>query len=91
MHIGSPFLRIVLIIASFLTTTKYQEKVSRMSNIREFKIEVLEEDIEDLKRRLVSTRWPEKETVEDWTQGIPDAYMRELSEYWLHEYDWRAR
>ena len=56
-----------------------------MSNIREFKIEVLEEDIEDLKRRLVSTRWPEKETVEDWTQGIPDAYMRELSEYWLHE------
>ena len=51
-----------------------------MSNTREFKIEVLEEDIEDLKRRLVSTRWPEKETVEDWTQGIPDAYMRELSE-----------
>ena len=80
MRIGSPFLRIVLIIASFLTTTKYQEKVSQMSNIREFKIEVLEEDIEDLKRRLVSTRWPEKETVEDWTQGIPDAYMRELSE-----------
>ena len=34
-----------------------------MSNTREFKIEVLEEDIEDLKRRLVSTRWPEKETV----------------------------
>ena len=74
-----------------MTTTKYQEKVSRMSNTREFKIEVLEEDIEDLKRRLVSTRWPEKETVEDWTQGIPDAYMRELSDYWLHEYDWRAR
>ena len=62
-----------------------------MSNTREFKIEVLEEDIEDLKRRIVSTRWPEKETVEDWTQGVPDAYMRELSEYWLNEYDWRAR
>ena len=62
-----------------------------MNNIREFKIKVLEEDIEDLKRRLVSTRWPEKETVEDWTQGIPDAYMRELSEYWLHEYNWQAR
>lgn len=60
-----------------------------MSAITPFKVEVPEADIEDLRERLARTRWPEKETVEDWSQGIPLSYVQEVAEYWCTEYDWR--
>lgn len=47
--------------------------------------------IADLKERLARTRWPAPETVEDWSQGVPLAYAKELAEYWRTEYDWAAR
>jgi len=47
------------------------------------------EQLNDLKRRLGGTRWPETETVTDWSQGVPLARMRALVEHWLHAYDWR--
>jgi hypothetical protein len=53
-----------------------------------FRIDVPQADIEDLRDRLRRTRWPEAETVEDWSQGTPLAYARELCRYWLDEYDW---
>ncbi len=59
--------------------------------IRPFNIAVSDEILDDLKRRLANTRWPEKETVNDWTQGIPLAYTQEICNYWLNNYDWRAR
>ena len=62
-----------------------------MSEIREFQIEVADEVLDDLKERLSKTRWPNKETTEDWSQGIPLGYMKELCNYWQHNYDWRAR
>ena len=64
-----------------------------MSNelIKPFKIAVKDEVLSDLKLRLANTRWPEKETVDDWSQGIPLAYTQEVCRYWLEEYDWRAR
>jgi len=46
--------------------------------------------IEDLRARLRNTRWPEPETVTDWSQGTPLAYTRELCRYWLEDYDWPA-
>jgi pimeloyl-ACP methyl ester carboxylesterase len=55
-----------------------------------FRIEVPEGQLDDLRERLARTRWPERETVEDWTQGIPLAYTRELCEHWRERYDWRA-
>jgi pimeloyl-ACP methyl ester carboxylesterase len=55
-----------------------------------FRIEVSDADLDDLKRRIRGTRWPNPEPVDDWTQGIPLAYMRELAEYWAEKYDWRA-
>jgi pimeloyl-ACP methyl ester carboxylesterase len=58
--------------------------------IRPFQIETPEEDLEDLRRRLRATRWPDAETVDDWSQGIPLAYVVELCEYWAEKYDWRA-
>jgi len=56
--------------------------------IREFRIEVPEADLRDLRERLRRTRWPERET--DPSQGAPLSYLRELCSYWAEEYDWRA-
>ena len=52
-------------------------------------IAVPEVDLEDLRDRLRRTRWPERETVDDWSQGIPLAYVQDLCETWAEEYDWR--
>ncbi|OMB97278.1 epoxide hydrolase [Mycobacterium sp. NS-7484] len=59
--------------------------------IKPFRIAIPDADLDDLKDRLKRTRWPEVETVDDWTQGSPLAYTRELATYWADEYDWRAR
>jgi pimeloyl-ACP methyl ester carboxylesterase len=58
--------------------------------ITPFRIEVPEATLDDLRRRLEHTRWPERETVEDWSQGVPLAYMKDLCGYWAHVYDWRT-
>lgn len=59
------------------------------SSIRPFPIEVPQAAIEDLHRRLDSARWPERETVEDPSQGVPLERLRELVAYWRETYDWR--
>jgi pimeloyl-ACP methyl ester carboxylesterase len=58
--------------------------------VTRFRVEIPEADLRDLRGRLARTRWPEAETVEDWSQGVPLAYMRELCAYWADRYDWRA-
>ena len=62
-----------------------------MSEITPFTIDVADTDLDDLRRRLAATRWPEAETVDDWEQGIPLAYTQELAAYWAEQYDWRSR
>jgi pimeloyl-ACP methyl ester carboxylesterase len=57
--------------------------------IRPFKIHVSEADLEDLKKRLRATRWPEPQTVPDWSQGVPLDYLQKICEYWARDYDWR--
>ncbi|TDH56463.1 epoxide hydrolase [Mycobacterium eburneum] len=59
--------------------------------MQRFRIDVPEDVLVDLRRRLAATRWPEAECVDDWSQGIPLAYVRELADYWAAGYDWRAR
>ena len=59
-------------------------------SIAAFHIDIPQADLDDLHERLRRTRWPEPETVDDWSQGIPLAYTRELCRYWLEEYDWQA-
>jgi hypothetical protein len=56
-----------------------------------FRIETAEAELADLRARLRNTRWPERETVSDWSQGVPLGYLRELCRYWAEEYDWPAR
>jgi epoxide hydrolase len=55
-----------------------------------FRIAVPEADLADLRDRLRRTRWPQRETVDDWSQGMPLAYLQDLCRYWAEEYDWRA-
>ena len=57
--------------------------------LRNFRVEVGEEQLVHLRDRLRATRWPDRETVEDWSQGVPLAYVEELCRYWAEEYDWR--
>lgn len=60
-------------------------------SITPFKIDIGDAQLDDLKRRLRATRWPDKETPGDWSQGIPLQYMQEVVAYWAETYDWRAR
>jgi len=56
-----------------------------------FRIETSPDELDDLRARLHRTRWPEKETVGDWSQGVPLGYLRELCQYWEQKYEWAPR
>jgi epoxide hydrolase len=55
-----------------------------------FRIDIPQDTLDDLRARLAGTRWPEAETVADWSQGVPLGYLRELCRHWADGYDWRA-
>jgi len=57
--------------------------------IRPFTVDIPEADLKDLRERIVNTRWPEKETVPDQSQGTQLATIQELARYWASDYDWR--
>lgn len=62
-----------------------------MGEIAPFTIAVSADALSDLRTRLARTRWPERETVDDWNQGMPLAWLQALCAYWADGYDWRAR
>jgi pimeloyl-ACP methyl ester carboxylesterase len=57
--------------------------------IRPFHVDIPAEALDDLRRRIAATQWPEKETVPDDSQGVPLATMQKLARYWATDYDWR--
>ena len=59
--------------------------------VKPFRIAVSDDILTDLKSRLRQTRWPEAELVEDWSQGVPLAWIKEVCRYWAEQYDWRSR
>lgn len=61
-----------------------------MTAIRPFRLAIAEAQLTDLAHRIDLTRWPEREAVEDWSQGVPLAKIQELVAYWRDGYDWRA-
>src|ERR1700719_142505 len=63
--------------------------VAEDDGIKPFRIDVPDEEIAELRRRIAATRWPERETVTDDSQGVPLELMRELARYWGTDYDWR--
>ena len=58
--------------------------------IEPFRIEVTEAELDDLRRRIDATRWPDQIPGSGWTYGTDGAYLRPLADYWAEGYDWRA-
>ncbi|HSS09936.1 MAG TPA: epoxide hydrolase N-terminal domain-containing protein, partial [Acidimicrobiales bacterium] len=61
--------------------------IQTSADIRPFHIDVPEEKLDDLRRRIAATRWPNNELVVDRSQGVQLEAMREVAHYWLDEYD----
>ncbi len=73
-----------------ISTTKKGSKQADDNTIRPFpNVNVAEADLTELRRRIDNTRWPERETVTDATQGVQLATTEALARYWATEYDWR--
>ena len=73
-------------------TTSAQGSTSQASDknaIRQFHVNVPEAELTELRRRINATKWPERETVTDATQGVQLATMQALARYWATDYDWR--
>ena len=65
-----------------------QQTSSEKTAIRPFHVHFPEADLAELRRRINATRWHERETVTDDSQGVPLVMMQELSRYWASDYDW---
>jgi pimeloyl-ACP methyl ester carboxylesterase len=63
--------------------------VDTATDIRSFHVDIPDEALEDLRRRIAAARWPSKELVEDTSQGVQSKMLQELARYWETEYDWR--
>ena len=59
------------------------------NEIRPFHVDIPDEALDDLRRRIAATRWPTKELVEDRSQGVQPATMQALARYWASDHDWR--
>ena len=64
--------------------------VAEDATVRPFRVSFPDEDLAELRRRIDATRWPERETVDDDSQGVPLETMRELARHWATDYDWRG-
>ena len=71
------------------TETAIAPSLLTTESFRPFEFHASQADLDDLKRRVIATRWPEKEPVNDLTQGVPLATMKAVAKYWAAEYDWR--
>ena len=76
-------------LASTTSATEKQPASSDEATVRPFRVNTPQAALDELRRRIVATQWPEKETVSDQSQGVPLATMRELARYWATDYDWR--
>jgi pimeloyl-ACP methyl ester carboxylesterase len=65
--------------------------MTNQSEIRPFRIEIPQADLDDLRSRLANTRWPARPRVDDWSRGVPVDYLKELAGYWAAGFDWRAQ
>ena len=68
----------------------FNDKIVLDKMIRPFKIRIPQSDLDELRRRLLATRWPDKETVTDQSQGVRMEKLKELVDYWTSAYNWRS-
>ncbi|MFD8078466.1 epoxide hydrolase family protein [Streptomyces sp. NPDC059718] len=71
------------------TPDAVRERAPEGTGIRPFHVDIPEADLAELRRRVNGTRWPDRETVPDQSQGVQLATMRDLTRYWGSDYDWR--
>ena len=71
------------------TSPRYTAQDTAATDIRPFRVNVPQADLDDLRQRLAATRWPSQELVGDRSQGVQLATMRELTRYWMTDHDWR--
>ena len=74
-------------VAMTMTTAELAPTLA--ADIRPFRVEVSERDLDELRARIDATRWPTRELVADRSQGVQLAALQELSRFWASEYDWR--
>src|SRR5262245_39770644 len=65
------------------------EQTTDKAAVRSCRFEAADAELDDMRRRIVATRWPEKEAVSDTSQGVPLAPLQDLARYWATDYDWR--
>ncbi|MGA8721832.1 MAG: epoxide hydrolase, partial [Solirubrobacteraceae bacterium] len=70
-------------------TTSMDPAAGDNTAIRPFQVGFSEAELADLRKRISATRWPERETVTDDSQGVPLQTMQDLAQYWATDYDWR--
>jgi pimeloyl-ACP methyl ester carboxylesterase len=75
--------------AKAMGTTEVAQQATGDTSIRPFRVNTSEAELADMRRRINATRWPERETVADTSQGVPLAVMQTLASYWATGYDWR--
>ena len=75
--------------ANAMGTTEVAQQATGDTSIRPFRVNTSEAELADMRRRINATRWPERETVADTSQGVPLAVMQTLASYWATGYDWR--
>jgi pimeloyl-ACP methyl ester carboxylesterase len=81
--------QIALCLAASICAGQVGHTDTSNQQIRPFKVHVSDDALADLRQRLDQTRWPDRETVSDRSQGVPLAMMQELADYWRSGYDWR--
>src|SRR6266446_5817407 len=83
------------LLSGGLVPIRAQEKAAQIAlptttkEVTPFKVHVPQAALDDIKKRLANTRWPNKEPVSDWSQGVPLAKAQELTQCWRTRYDWR--
>ena len=70
-------------------STEQTTETTDKAALRPFRVEIPEAELSELRRRIEATRFPDKETVTDFSQGVPAATCQKLARYWATEYDWR--
>src|SRR4026208_473523 len=77
-------------MASTTATERPKDQAADKTALRPFQVNVPESELTELRRRISATKWPERETVADASQGVQLATIQALARYWATEYDWRA-
>ena len=76
-------------MAQATATPPRSEQATDKTPVRPFRVNVPEAELTELRRRIKATKWPDRETVADFSQGVQLAFMQALARYWATDYDWR--